>query len=169
MDINLSGQGLLIGNTLEQLEETLQRFDLPASQIGIELTEHTLIEAPEEVIKRLDRLREAGCTVSLDDFGTGYSALTHLQRFPVDVIKIDRSFIRDIPEDQEDAAIVSAIVAMGHSLDLRVVAEGVETAEQSAYLRSTGCDEAQGFLFGRPVPSDELHVLLLYTPTLSPS
>jgi EAL domain-containing protein (putative c-di-GMP-specific phosphodiesterase class I) len=95
--------------------------------------------------------------------------MAYLKRFPVDKLKIDRSFIRDIPGDEEDAAIVSAIVAMGHSLQLRVVAEGVERPDQSTYLRATGCDEVQGYLYGRPVPSDELNVLLLYSPTLSPS
>jgi EAL domain-containing protein (putative c-di-GMP-specific phosphodiesterase class I) len=117
----------------------------------------------------MHRLSEMGINLVIDDFGVANSSMAYLKRFPVQKLKIDRSFIRDIPADQDDAAIVSAIIAMGHSLGLRVVAEGVETTEQRSYLRGTGCDEVQGYLFGRPVRHDEMNVLLAYGPTLAPS
>ncbi len=125
------------------------------------------MEGPFRAEKQMRALHEMGVSLVIDDFGVANSSMAYLKRFPVQKLKIDRSFIRDIPADADDAAIVSAIIAMGHSLGLRVVAEGVESAEQSAFLRGTGCDEVQGYLYGRPVPHDEMNVQLLYSPTLS--
>lgn len=155
VDINLSGQGLLIGCTLEQLEETLQRYDLPASQIGIELTEHTLIEAPDGIIEHLNRLREAGCTISLDDFGTGYSSLGYLKRLPVDVLKIDRAFISELPDNAQDESIVSAICAMSRSLGKHTLAEGVETDEQLRCVEKHSCQSIQGYLISHPLAANQ--------------
>ena len=102
----------------------------------------------------------SGVRISIDDFGTGYSSLSHLKRFPINTVKIDRSFIRDITTDSDDAAIVSAIIAMSHNMGLKVIAEGVETQEQLEFLRSLDCEEVQGFLFSPPVPHPEAYALL---------
>src|SRR5665647_2131184 len=110
----------------------------------------------EAVARDLQQLRELGVGISIDDFGTRFSTLTYVKHFPVDRLKIDQCFIRDLVTNPSDAAIVRAIVSLGHSLDLEIVAEGVETAEQLALLRAEGCDEVQGFYFAAPMPSEEL-------------
>ena len=112
-----------------------------------------LMHNVEEAALILARLDEMGVRLAIDDFGTGYSSLSYLKRFPIHTVKIDRSFVRDISTDPDDAAIVTAIVAMARSLNLKVTAEGVETEEQAAFLRSLACDLAQGFHFGRPMPA----------------
>jgi EAL domain-containing protein (putative c-di-GMP-specific phosphodiesterase class I) len=101
-----------------------------------------------------------GINLSIDDFGTGYSSLSYLKRFPIDALKVDQSFVRDVPDDQDDAAIASAVIALGHSLRLTIVAEGVETAEQLAFMRERGCQRVQGYYFARPMPPAELPAFL---------
>lgn len=160
VDINLSGNRAVIDDMLSLLDGLLRQFGLAPADIGIELTEHTLIEASDQTIASLRALRTAGCRVSLDDFGTGYSSLGYLKHLPVDILKIDRAFIRDLPNDPQDAAIIKAIVAMGKSLDKQILAEGIETAAQLQYVSEQGCDLAQGYLLCRPLPAAQIEPLL---------
>jgi EAL domain-containing protein (putative c-di-GMP-specific phosphodiesterase class I) len=164
--VNISGRQFQGEGLREVVAAALEKSGLPGELLELEITETWVMEGPFKAEKQMRALCEMGVNLVIDDFGVANSSMAYLKRFPVQKLKIDRSFIRDIPADNDDAAIVSAIIAMGHSLGLRVLAEGVETAEQSAFLRGTGCDEAQGYLFGRPVPSDEMNVLLLYSPSL---
>jgi EAL domain-containing protein (putative c-di-GMP-specific phosphodiesterase class I) len=121
--------------------------------LDLELTESIMLQETEVVANDLRQLQDLGVSVSIDDFGTGYSSLSYVKRFPVDRLKIDQCFVRDMTDNPSDAAIVRAMISLGQSLELKVVAEGVETAEQLALLRSEGCDEAQGYYFGKPVPA----------------
>lgn len=127
----------------------------PGASLTLEITESNFMENAEHATKRLNRLRDQGLKISIDDFGTGYSSLSYLKRLPVDFLKIDLSFIRDVTRNPEDAAIIKAIIVLAHSLDLTVIAEGVETPEQLALLREFGCDAAQGFLFSPALPPEE--------------
>ena len=131
-----------------------------AGTLELELTESLLIKNLEGMSELLNELHEMGVRLSIDDFGTGYSCLSYLKHLPIDKLKIDQSFIRNLPADCEDAAIVNAIITLGHGLGMKVIAEGVETAEQSACLQTMQCDEAQGYLFSRPVPAAEMTLLL---------
>ena len=169
LSVNVSGRQFQDEGLADTVAAALAASGLPSHRLELEITESWVMEGPYRAETQMLRLNEMGVTLVIDDFGLANSSMAYLKRFPVQKLKIDNSFIRDIPTDTDDAAIVSAIIAMGHSLGLRVLAEGVETAEQSAFLRSTGCDEVQGYLFGRPVRHDEMNVLLLYSPTLSPS
>ena len=116
---------------------------------------------PDEAIKKLNELKQMGVTIAIDDFGTGYSSLNYLKRFPIDTLKIDQSFVREISTDPEGAAIVTAIITLAHALKLNVIAEGVETEEQFKFLRSLGCDEVQGFLFGKAISANEFTEMLI--------
>ncbi|MCL4802645.1 MAG: EAL domain-containing protein, partial [Burkholderiales bacterium] len=142
---------------------------LAAARLGVELTEGTVMQDPDEVAAILQELARMEVGISIDDFGTGYSSLGYLKRFPVNDLKIDRSFVRDIATDRDDAAIVNATIGLAHTLDVAVVAEGVETAEQLDFLIRHGCDFAQGFLFSRPVPADEFAALLAEGRTFAPT
>jgi EAL domain-containing protein (putative c-di-GMP-specific phosphodiesterase class I) len=129
---------------------------LQAACLELEITESLVMQNPEQAARLLSQLSEMGVQLAMDDFGTGYSSLAYLKRFPVDSIKIDRSFIQGLPGDEEDATITQAVIAMAHSLRLRTIAEGVETAEQLAFLERLGCDEIQGYYFSKPLPFGEL-------------
>jgi diguanylate cyclase (GGDEF)-like protein len=136
-----------------RVADTLKRYRLDPSWLELEITESTLMHDIERVIGIMDRIHALGVALSLDDFGTGYSSLSYLKRFPIDTLKIDRSFTTGIPDDTNDCAIASAIVSMGRQLKLRVIAEGVETLDQLEFLRKCGCDEVQGYLYAAPLPA----------------
>ncbi|TPG45471.1 bifunctional diguanylate cyclase/phosphodiesterase [Roseomonas nepalensis] len=155
--VNLSPVQFRRGGLPAQVAEVLARTGLAASRLELEVTEGLLIEDAEGALATMQALKALGVRLALDDFGTGYSSLSYLRRFPFDKLKIDKSFTQAIELDPGARAIVDAILAMGHSLNLRVTAEGVETEAQLAFLRTLDCDEAQGFLLGRPVPADQLH------------
>ena len=133
---------------------------VPPHYLEIEMTESDVMENAENAIATLDRAPEQRHEISIDDFGTGYSSLSYLKRFPLDILKIDRSFVRDMPGDGDDAAIVEAIIALARSLDIKVVAEGVETESQVEFLNRFGCDFAQGYFFSPPVTPEEIRKLL---------
>jgi diguanylate cyclase (GGDEF)-like protein len=157
--VNLSGPQLTRG-MIERVGRTLRETGLEARWLGLELTETGLVNHQKEGTDTLHALRSMGLHLSVDDFGTGYSSFSYLKHFPLDTLKIDRAFIRDITSDPGDAAICTAIIAMGHALGLTVTAEGVETAEHVKLLRSQGCDQMQGYYFSRPVPAYAMAALL---------
>ncbi|CAN7486927.1 putative bifunctional diguanylate cyclase/phosphodiesterase [Massilia sp. LjRoot122] len=136
-----------------RVADTLARYQLDPSWLELEITESTLMHDFERVTAIMDRIHQLGVALSLDDFGTGYSSLSYLKRFPIDTLKIDRSFTTGIPEDASDCAIAGTIISMAQQLGLRVIAEGVETLEQLAFLRESGCDEVQGYLYSKPLPA----------------
>lgn len=157
--VNLSSRQLTRGLT-DTVAAILQESGLEARSLGLELTESVLVNRQKEGTDTLHALRAMGVHLSVDDFGTGYSSFGYLKHFPLDSLKIDRTFVRDIVTDPDDAAITTAIIAMGHALGLKVVAEGVETESHQALLRAQGCDEMQGYLFSRPVPAEQFEELL---------
>ena len=148
--VNLSALQLR-GDLVDMVLRTLEETGLPASQLKLELTESMMVQAGEEAARSLRTLRVAGVGVSIDDFGTGYSSLMNLRSFPVGEVKIDRSFVRHVPEDKDNCSIVSAVIEMAHQLGLRVIAEGVEEVPQLEFLRSRGCDAIQGYFYSKPL------------------
>lgn len=159
MSVNLSVRQLK-ENVYDLVTSALQETGLPASCLELEITESMLVENPEAMGVMLRRIADLGVRISIDDFGTGYSSLTYLKRLPIDVLKIDRSFVKDIGHDKQDEAIARTIIGMAHSLDLHVIAEGVETAEQLDFLKAHACDAFQGYLFSRPLPAAAIVELL---------
>jgi len=158
--VNLSPAQFRHNDIVREVLNVLDETGLPAHRLELEITEGVLIDDTERVLETLSALKDAGVRLSLDDFGTGYSSLSYLQRFPFDKIKIDRSFVAELGNNRDSMAIVRAVIALGHSLHITVTAEGVETQQQLALLRSENCDQAQGFLIGTPQPQAEAAVLL---------
>ena len=158
--VNVSPHQLCAEGFIDSVREALQEAGISPQRLEIEITENALIASLHEAIARLEALRAMGVRLALDDFGTGYSSLTYLQRLPVQMLKIDKSFIDRIMETGANKTIIRTIVDMAHQMDMTVVAEGVETAEQLEYLSESRCDLAQGFLFSRPVPEAEAVGLL---------
>jgi diguanylate cyclase (GGDEF)-like protein/PAS domain S-box-containing protein len=160
MSVNLSGQQIVEGHLLETVTDVLEESRLDPRLLELELTEGFIMKRPGEVIELLNSLRAMGVSFAIDDFGTGHSSLSYLKQLPFQKLKIDRSFVRDIPDDPNDMAITSAIIALGHRLQMSIVAEGVETSEQLNFLVKEGCEEAQGYLFSKPLSESDLRPLL---------
>ncbi|MDO8931575.1 MAG: EAL domain-containing protein [Rhodocyclaceae bacterium] len=158
--VNKSPRQFMVGNSQETWLDYLTHKELPPECLVIEVTEGLLMESHEDVPAKLRRFRAAGITIAIDDFGTGYSSLSYLQKFDIDFLKIDRSFVMDIASDSDDRALAEAIVVMAHKLGLKVVAEGVETEVQRDYLIAAGCDYMQGFLFAKAMPAADFEKLL---------
>jgi len=158
--VNVSAKQFRQADFVAQVQAVIQRHDIHPDRLKLELTESMLLENIEEIILSMKALKEIGVQFSLDDFGTGYSSLQYLKRLPLDQLKIDQSFVRDLATDSSDQAIVRTLIAMAHSLNLTVIAEGVETAAQHRLLRDKGCTHYQGYLFGKPVPLEQFEVLL---------
>jgi diguanylate cyclase (GGDEF)-like protein/PAS domain S-box-containing protein len=164
--VNLSGKQLSAGGIDELVLDTLAQVGLPATFLGLEITESVIVAegtSGTRAQNELRRLHEQGVKIAIDDFGTGFSALGQLRRFPIDVIKVDRSFVQGIETDQRDAAITANVVSLAHSLGIVAIAEGIETDGQLESVREYGCDQAQGYLFGRPAPAHEMDALLAAT------
>ncbi len=151
MAVNLSPVQFTDSELPRLVADTLQRHRIPADRLTLEITETTAMKDVDASLAILSALTALGVRISIDDFGTGYSGLLYLKRMPASELKIDRAFVRDLVHGGEDAAIVSSIIALGRTLNLRIVAEGVETREQQAYLSELGCDSLQGYHLGRPM------------------
>ncbi|QDZ29552.1 EAL domain-containing protein [Noviherbaspirillum sp. UKPF54] len=160
MAVNLSPRQFADEHLLPDIAAILEETGMPAHLLELEITESMVIHHPGSALKLLQAIKQMGVRLAIDDFGTGYSSLGQLKNFPIDTLKVDRSFIRDLATNAEDKAITEAIIAMGKTLSLTVVAEGVETMEQEAFLRTHACDEMQGYYFSKPVPPDEFAQLL---------
>src|SRR5205823_3339684 len=154
--VNVSARQLAQNSLCDTVSRVIAETGIEPASLCLEVTESVLIEDPESSIGTLTELKQLGVKIAIDDFGTGYSSLEYLRRLPVDCVKVDRSFVRGLPENEEDVAIVNAVIELGHALKLSVTAEGVETTGQLDNLQSAGCDTAQGFLFFRPEPPEVL-------------
>lgn len=161
VSVNVSGHQLIEGDLIADIARLLKQNQVEPHWLEVELTEGSLMENTQHTIASLQRLHTMGVKISIDDFGTGYSSLAYLRRFPIDTLKIDIAFIREVTSNPQDAAITRTIIELAHSLNLRVVAEGVETQAQLAFLKEAGCDQIQGYLFSRPLPMETLERLLL--------
>jgi len=158
--VNVSARQLHQENLIEVIERALRSSGVDPGTLDLEVTETAAMHNADVTVATLREIKRIGVRLSLDDFGTGYSSLNYLKRFPIDYLKIDQSFVRDITTDPDDAAIAVAMITLAHSLKHRVVAEGVETEDQLEFLRRHGCDEMQGYLFSRPLPAEEFVKLL---------
>ena len=160
ISVNVSGRQLELENFVDTVAAILAETGLDPTVLELEVTETTIMKHTEHVTSVLAALRDMGVTITVDDFGTGYSSLGYLKQLPIDNLKIDRVFVRDICIDINDEAIVRAIIALGHTLQLRTIAEGVESEEQMNMLRRFSCDDAQGFFFSRPLSTENFETFL---------
>jgi len=167
VSVNLSARQFHRQNLVETISSIIEETGIDAKCLELEITESVIMQDVEDTVETLKRLKKLGVRLSIDDFGTGYSSLSYLKRFPIEVLKIDQSFVSDITGDSEESSVVSAIIALAHSLDLKVVAEGVETKEQLDFLRGKGCDRIQGYYYMKPLPDEEIRSLLRRSPVSS--
>ena len=158
--VNLSGRQFKQFNLLSSIQSIISRSGISAEFLEFELTESIIMQDAKESAEILNRLKDLGLSLAVDDFGTGYSSLSYLKRFPLDFLKIDRSFVKDVTIDESDAAIARAIISLAQSLNLKVVAEGVETKGQLDFLKQYRCDYIQGFYFSKPVPAFEIPIFI---------
>ncbi len=160
ISINLSGKQIYQRDLATQVADILERTGCRPAWLGLEVTEGFIMTSPEQSIELLTELRNMGLALAIDDFGTGYSSLAYLKQLPIDKLKIDKSFVQDIPDDPNDMAIAQAVIALGQSLGIGVIAEGVETEAQEKFLLESGCDEGQGYIYSRPVPAETITEML---------
>jgi EAL domain-containing protein (putative c-di-GMP-specific phosphodiesterase class I) len=156
MAVNISSAQLSRPGLEDVVAKALQATGVAAGMVELEITENAAMENLEPAIAILEKLKDIGVTIAMDDFGTGYSSLSYLRQLPVDVVKIDQSFVREIPDSHEDVLIAQAIIAMTQSLNLSLVVEGIENVKQLNFFRQQGCNIVQGFLFSKPVEADEM-------------
>jgi EAL domain-containing protein (putative c-di-GMP-specific phosphodiesterase class I) len=157
--VNIAGNQIHHGNLVAVVERVLQKTRCEKDWLELEITEDFIINKTDKALSTLRRLRELGISLAIDDFGTGYSSLSYLKKLPINKLKIDRTFVRDIDDDMEDATLVQAIIAMGQSLKLKLVAEGVENSSHEIFLTAHGCEYAQGYYYSKPVPAEEIAAL----------
>ena len=156
LGVNLSVQQLQHDSWLSIVDDALKSSGLPARYLDLEITESVIITHPDKAVATLIRLKQMGISITVDDFGTGYSSLSYLARLPIQGVKIDQRFVHGLEKNRNDEAITQAIIALSHSLGLRVIAEGVETVAQFEFLKNHGCEEAQGYLISRPLEGNDL-------------
>jgi diguanylate cyclase (GGDEF)-like protein len=167
MAVNLSPRQFADPHLLDDIDAALLSSGMSPSLLQLEVTESMVMRNVSRAVRVLDAIQSRDIRLAIDDFGTGYSSMSLMKQFPIDTIKIDRSFVRDLPDDSEDVAIAQAIISMGKALGMTIVAEGVETSEQQEFLRAHHCDEMQGFLFSKPLPARDLAELLKAVPALA--
>ena len=163
VSVNVSARQFMERRFLSRIVDALKESGLEARYLELELTESLIMQDVKLAVATMEELRGLGVKLSIDDFGTGYSSLSALKTFPVERLKIDRSFVDGLPTDENDKAVASAVISLGHKLKMRVIAEGVETEAQAAFLRENNCDEMQGYLFSRPVQAQRIEELLSAT------
>ncbi|MNR01065.1 Phytochrome-like protein cph2 [compost metagenome] len=166
LSVNLAGAQLRQPNLLGRIEQLLKDNGLNPGFLQLEITENFIMSQAEEALAVLHQLKQLGVQLAIDDFGTGYSSLSYLKRLPLDILKIDQSFVRGLPDDPHDAAIVRAIIALGRSMPFTVIAEGVETLAQQQFLAAEGCEQIQGYIVSLPLPPDEFAATFLRTTVL---
>ena len=171
--VNLSPRQFLHEGLLDDLDDALNETGLDPALLEIEITESMVMQNIDRAIDLLTMIKSRGVRLAIDDFGTGYSSMSLIKRFPIDTLKIDRSFVRELPRDTEDKAIAEAIIGIGKALGLTIIAEGVETAEQERFLKDRACDQMQGYLLSRPVPADDIPAIVrgvvIEAPPLQPA
>jgi len=160
MSVNISARQFIERDLIDRVKHALQETGLEPRYLELELTESLIMQDLQQAISKMKALQSMGTSLSIDDFGTGYSSLAALKSFPIARLKIDQSFVRDLPDNENDKAIATAVISLGHKLNLKVIAEGVETEEQQTFLRENGCDEIQGHVFSKAVSAEEISLLL---------